>query len=118
MSDEFKHVFGTKYDSDVIGVDHKWEKRDGENIPILNMTDNHILNSLKFVRRKMNPIRLSANGDLYSSDTESKLLLKVAGENLAKKFGQCMAHMRAITLSPKYKGLWTEATKRGILDDK
>lgn len=103
-----------------------WRSRDGRSMAISEMADPHLVNAINYVRRRYhpmldleeagtNPIGVGPSNKMSLFPQE---IIDAAGSKLANKFASCLSHVRSMVDNPKYKHLWAEALKRGLVDER
>ena len=112
--DDLDVCLGKVYEMPVGDPSSMWLSKDGRTTSVSEMADAHLINAIKYVRRRYDPAESCVEGDKMSLLSEE--FIKSAGTKLAFKFAKCLAHVRSMIDSPRYKHLWAEALKRGLVD--
>lgn len=123
--DEMDVILGKVYDPHSGISTPTWWGKNGTSIEISDMSDSYLVNAINYVRRRYDP------GTTLTYDSKLDLLKGVrkgdkmsgfsarfvedAGHRLAGRFARCLAHVRSMVDNPRYKHLWEEATKRGLI---
>jgi len=115
--DDLNVILGHVYDpySDK-SSDTSWHSKDGRTLDVSDMADPHLINAINYVKRRYNPSEVAPEGNKMSMMSED--FIGSAGTQLARRFGDCLAHVRSMIDSEKYKHLWAEALKRGLVNEK
>lgn len=113
--DDLDVCLGKGYDLNSGEHFSEWKSRDGRMTPINEMADEHIVNAINYVRRRYNPMSECHEGSKMSMFTDG--FVEQAGNVLADRFAKVLSHVRSMIDSPRYKSLWKEALKRGLVDE-
>lgn len=83
-----------------------WTTSYGKTLRMSEMTNSHLVNAINFWKNIYEGEVYKKIGDVLHTKTSDKL---------AAKFVNAMAHVRAMVMNEKYKYLWEEALKRGLV---
>jgi uncharacterized protein YijF (DUF1287 family) len=112
MNDDLDTILGYTYDPYTGEQSTEWITKVGKKIDIAEMVDEHLVNAINFIRRRYNPLSSECKMSKLSAEFN-----KEAGDVLTYRFANCLAHVRSMVDNHKYKHLWKEALKRGIVDE-
>jgi hypothetical protein len=98
-----------------------WEPRRGDALQISEMTDSHLINSLRWWKDWYRPdfyrYSLAHPNNNYEKFADIYAKLKGGKRKAFDKYMVNVGHTRAMHFNPKYKYLWEEVLKRGLINE-
>jgi len=104
LDNMFDTILGKTFDGSILPFqegDDLWLPRGAEPLLIKDMKDSHLVNSINYWKRTHHP--------------GWDILDPIKDEKLQRKFSNALAHVASMIKFPKYKVLWEEAKKRGLV---
>ena len=119
MEDELQNYhldicLGKCYDVSTGGKDIVWRPKAGKPLKVSEMPDAHLANAINYIRLKYDPMENMAHSEMSAFNYS---FVEQAGDVLASKFGKVLSHVRSMADYPRYKFLWEEALKRGLVNE-